>query len=398
VSDRYGITIGTGQTARKPASNLGERNVLTTVLYIEHLAGIGGGQVYLIELLKKLDRSRFNPVVTLVAPGEMYDRVVAAGATAELLDIRSIRRRHPGVGLGAVTRLMRLIRRHGVGVIHVNSQKALIFALPAGLLTGTPVVWHCHVDSDFGRFYDLVGSALARVIVTNSNYVSRRFDGIPWARRKIRLVYNGIDVERIRPSDGSKVRKELGIEEAAFVVGTVGRVQEEKGTRYLIEAAPRIAEAIPDALFVVVGGTFDTADPYRQDLYRVASDLGVAGRTLFTGFRADVADCLAAMDVVVVPSLREAFGLVVAEALAMERPVVATRVGGIPEMIDDGRTGVLVSPRDSTAIADAVVALRRNWQAALEMGKAGRVVVASRFNLSAHVREIQNIYEELVRS
>lgn len=368
------------------------------VLLIEHLAGIGGGQTYLIDLVSKLDRSRFDPVVTLVARGELYDRIAAAGARTEIVDIRSLRRRQPGAGPGAILRLVRIIRRHGVRVIHVNSQKALIFALPAALLTRTPVLWHCHVDRDFGRFYDLVGSALSKMIVVNSQSVGRRFDGIPWARRKIRLVYNGIDADRIKPSDGSRVRRELGIEDGAFVVGTVGRLQEEKGTRYLIEAAPTMAERISQARFLIVGGTLDPADCYGRELEALASRLGVAGRMLFTGFKSDVTEYLAAMDVVVFPSLREGLPLAVAEAMAMEKPVVATRVGGIPEMIDDGRNGRLVAPRDSAALAGAVAALRQTWPAALEMGKAARIVVQSRFNLSAHVRDIENIYEELVAS
>lgn len=368
------------------------------VLLIEHLAGIGGGQTYLIDLVRKLDKSRFCPVVTLVARGELYDRVAAAGARTEIVDIRSIRRRNPGVGPGAILGLVRIIRRHSIRVIHANSQKALMFALPAGLLTRTPVVWHCHVDRDFGRFYDLVGSALSRVIVVNSQYVGRRFDGIPWARRKVRLVYNGVDVERIRPSDGSKVRRELAIDEGTFVVGTVGRLQEEKGTRYLIQAAPIIAERIPQARFLVVGGTLDPADSYARELEALASRLGVAGRTLFTGFKTDVAEYLAAMDVVVFPSLREGLPLAVAEAMAMEKPVVGTRVGGIPEMIDDGRNGKLVAPQDSAALAGAVVALHQTWPAALEMGKAARIVVKARFNLAAHVRDIEKIYEEIVLS
>jgi len=367
------------------------------VLLIEHLAGIGGGQTYLVDLVRKLDKHRFAPVVTLVTPGELCDRVAAAGAATEIVDIRSLRRRHPGAGPGAVLRLTGIIRKHDIRVIHVNSQKALIFALPAGMLTRTPVVWHCHVDRDFGRAWDVAGSALARVIVVNSQHVGRRFDGIPGARRKLRLIYNGIDAERIRPADGSEARQQLGIDRGAFVVGTVGRLQEEKGTRYLIKAAPLIAEQIPQARFLIVGGSLDPADSCRGNLEALASHLGVAGRVVFTGFTPDVTGYLAAMDVVAFPSLREGLPLAVAEAMAMEKPVVATRVGGIPEMMEDHRSGVLVEPRDSAGLAGAVIDLRAGWPAALEMGKAARAVVQSRFNLSAHVRDIENLYEELAR-
>lgn len=366
------------------------------ILFIEHMAGIGGGQVYLIELLKKLDRARFEPVVTLVSPGELRDRVAAAGAKTEILDIRRIRHRHPGVALGSLVRLLKVIRKHHIDLIHVNSQKALLFALPAGLISRTPVVWHCHVDRDFGKVYDVIGSLFSSVIVTNSNYVSGRFDRVPLAGRKLRLVHNGIDTANIRPRDGCRIRKELGIPEGRLVVGTFGRLQEEKGMRYFVEAAPLVAARVPEADFLIVGGTFDPGDTYQDCLRSMAEASGISSRITFAGFRSDIIDCVAAMDIVVIPSLREGLPLAVAEAMALEKPIVATSVGGIPEMIEDGKNGLLVRPRDGRMIADQVVKLAGDPALRSELGKAARVVAKAKFDLDVHVEKIQGIYEEVL--
>lgn len=278
----------------------------------------------------------------------------------------------------------------------MNSQKALLFALPAGLIARIPVVWHCHVDRDFGKLYDIIGSLFSSVIITNSQYVSARFDGLPRARKKLRLVYNGIDTARIRPRAGGGIRRELGISEGCLLVGTFGRLQEEKGMQYLVEAAPRIAGQIPQVHFLVVGGTFDPADGYQDHLRSLARATGLASRINFAGFRSDIVDCIAAMDIVVIPSLREGLPLAVAEAMAMEKPIVATSVGGIGEMIEDGRSGILVASRDARMIADGVVKLARDPELASRLGKAARVTAEAKFDLRAHVDKIQSIYEEVL--
>jgi glycosyltransferase involved in cell wall biosynthesis len=370
---------------------------MNAVLFIEHLAGIGGGQICLLELLRKLDRTRFDPVVVCVSRGELYDRIAETGAKVEVIDFRGVRRKSPLATVGSIRSIAKIIRRYRIRLVHVNSQKALLVAIPASLATGVPILWHCHVDSDFGRLYDVVSSLAAKIIVVNSEFVRHRFDSIRLAAKKIRLVYNGIDLRKIRPADrGRLIRQEFGIDAGALVVGTLGRLQAEKGMEYFFEAAPAIAREIPGAKFLVVGGSLDPTDPYESKLRSMAHRLGVAPQTTFTGFRPDIADCISAMDIVVIPSLREGLPLAVAEAMAMEKPIVASAVGGIPEMIESNVSGALVPPGDSAAIAGEVIKLAKDRALASRWGKAARTVAEAKFDIETHARNMQDLYSELV--
>ena len=126
----------------------------------------------------------------------------------------------------------------------------------------------------------------------------------------------------------------------------------------------------------------DPHDPYEEQLRAAAQASGLARRTIFTGFRSDIPDCIAAMDIVVIPSLREGLPLAVAEAMAVGKPIVATAVGGIPEMIENGQTGILVEPRQPEAIARAVLALARDRARAAALGQAARLVAESKFSIT----------------
>lgn len=369
---------------------------MTNILFVEHLAGIGGGQVCLLELLKHLDHDRFNPVVACVSTGELYDRLIEAGARVEIVDTRGIGHKHPSDTIDNFRDFARLIRRHDIKLIHVNSQKALLMSAPAALVSKVPIVWHCHVDSDFGWAFDLASAAAARAIVVNSEYVRRRFRFVPAVASKITLIYNGIDISRMKSRGEGRVRAELGIESTSLVVGTLGRLQAEKGMEYFLGAAPEIARELPDTKFLVVGGTFDPADPYQARLKAIARDSSVASRIIFTGFRSDIADCLEAMDIVVVPSLREGLPLAVAEAMAMKRPIVATAVGGIPEMIESGRSGVLVPAKSSEAIAKAVTEIARDRALAKRMGEEARRTAEAKFDIEVHAARMQELYSEVL--
>jgi glycosyltransferase involved in cell wall biosynthesis len=192
------------------------------------------------------------------------------------------------------------------------------------------------------------------------------------------------------------VRDEFGIPETAPVIGYVGRLEEEKGTQFFIEALPAISRALPPARYLIVGEASDEQEEFDARARERVRELGIADRVSFTGFRDDVPDLIAAMDVAVVPSLREAFGLVNVEVMACGRPLVATRVGGIPEVVEDGTTGILVPPGDSGALAEAVLSLMADPGRRRAMGEAGRRRAAQFFDIRAHVRKMEDLYTEMV--
>ena len=169
-------------------------------------------------------------------------------------------------------------------------------------------------------------------------------------------------------------------------------MQEVKGIRYLIEAVADLRQTVPTARLLVVGD-----GPFKQSLMNLVQKLGLDEQVIFTGYRRDIPQMMNTMDVFVLPSLREDLPLSLIEAMAMRKPVVATSVGGIPEVVVDGETGILVPPMDSTALAKAIARILLNKQIASRMGLAGRQRVENQFSADAVVARTQQIYNRLTK-
>jgi glycosyltransferase involved in cell wall biosynthesis len=211
------------------------------------------------------------------------------------------------------------------------------------------------------------------------------------------IAPNGIDLSRFSgPVRPCALRGENRIPSSAHLLGVVARLEPEKGHRHLIDAMPAILRALPETWLAIVGEGSE-ADALRAQAAALGS--GVAMRVVFTGRRDDVSALTSDLTLAVLPSIREAQGISLLEAMARGVPVVASAVGGIPEVVTDGVDGRLVPPGDSTALADAIIELLRDSELRRRLGEAGRRTVVDRFSIDAQVRAIQALYdEELARA
>jgi glycosyltransferase involved in cell wall biosynthesis len=210
-------------------------------------------------------------------------------------------------------------------------------------------------------------------------------DGAP-----VSLIYNGVDLQRYNHQQPCcTLHEDYAIPEESPIVGVVARLEAEKGHRTLLQAWPRVLAAHPEAWLLVVGEGSE-----RDALEAEASDLDITNRVVFTGRREDVPAVTAALDVAVLPSYREAQGLSVLEAMALSRPVVASRVGGIPEMIEDGVTGLLVPPNDPVALGGAISRLLSDHPFADMIARRGHDLVHDRFCVEMMVAAVETIYDE----
>jgi glycosyltransferase involved in cell wall biosynthesis len=210
----------------------------------------------------------------------------------------------------------------------------------------------------------------------------------------VRRIYNGVDLSRYDSQEACcTLPDEYGMEPGSEIVGVVARLEPEKGHATLLEAWPLVLRSVPDVYLLIVG-----EGSRREALEAQARDLRIAHRVVFTGRRDDVPAVTAALDVAVLPSYREAQGLSVLEAMALSRPVVASNVGGIPEMITDGITGLLVPPHDPEALAGAIIRLLRDHPYADTLGRAGHDMVHDRFCIQLMVKAVEEIYEEGARA
>jgi glycosyltransferase involved in cell wall biosynthesis len=211
------------------------------------------------------------------------------------------------------------------------------------------------------------------------------------------VIYDGIDLDAFRPSrDGAAVRRELGIPPGVPLVGIVGHIQAWKGQDVVLRALRLVRDTVPDVHCLVVGGVHRRGSEYARDLHRFVEEHGLTSHVIFTGPRDDVPDLMTAMDVVIHASVvAEPFGRVVLEGMAAARAVIATDMGGVPEILKDGVTGKLVPPDDPQSLAVAIVGLLADADQRRRLGENGRAEVEQRFSMQRHVRSVTDVYASL---
>ena len=361
---------------------------MKNVLHLCESSDTGGAESVLVNLVESLDESRYRSVVCLLSDGWLKGQL-------EKRNIETVVIPQPySFDFRWLFRLYRLLKERSIDVMHSHEFATNVYASVLSSVTGVPVIATAHGKNYYGEkwrrrlAYRFVARQSVMVAVSEDlkGFLAQRI-GIPPGR--IRVVHNGIDLSRYKVQERSyAVRAELGISAGQRVVGTVGNLFAVKGQTYLLRACKAVASAFPDFVLLVAGEGEEWGP-----LEKEASDLGLAANVRFLGFRDDVPSLLQAMDVFVLPSLSEGLPLSILEALALQKPVVATNVGGIPEILQDGVTGYLVSPRNPESLAEKILLLLRDPQIAANMGRAGRKRVEDAFGLDRMVREYQSLYE-----
>lgn len=356
---------------------------------VAELAGsssYGGGERYLELLCDRLDRARYRTLVICPEPGPFVGRMKERGVETHLVHLA------PLFNPLALWRLTRLLARERVTILQTHGARANFYGRIAGRLAGVPVIISTIHNSlkdyevsplkrwVYALLLRLTLSLVHRIICVSDATRCDLIDECPAAEAKTQTVYNGVDpsVFPARPHR-QKVRQELGIPQGPVLV-TIGRLTEQKGHRYLLRAFPGLLSTWPQLCCVFVG-----EGELHDALHHLAIDLGVERACRFVGVREDIADILAAADLFVLPSLSEGFPFVLLEALAMGRPVVASRVNGVPELIEDHKTGLLVPPRDPQALARAIRDMLSDPATASKLGAAGRALVQERFTVDRMV-------------
>ena len=359
------------------------------------------------------DRARFNPVVVAGLPGR-WDAQGGVQATEEnctrlqreqveyLVMPTLTREVNPVKDLRALLGLVSMLRRERPAIVHTHTSKAGVLGRLAAWIAGVPVIVHTphgHVFyGHFGRLASWCFLQIERLLalwttrmiaLTESEREEHLALGVGQAAR-FAVVPSGIDVDRFHQISSGSGRRPPGFTCPidAVVVGSVGWLTPVKGHRFLIQAIARLKPAHPRLHLVIVagGGSSDR-------LSRLAVELGVDDSVTFLGERSDVPECLAAMHLFVLPSLNEGMGRALVEAMAAGLPVVATRVGGVPAIVEDGRTGLLVPPGDAAALAAAIDELLRRPEWAKELGTAAQQSIGERFGIPAMVQAVEVVYE-----
>lgn len=351
-------------------------------------AGYGGGERYLELLYDRLDRQKFRCVLICPEDGPFVQRMLQRGADVRMISVA------PLFNPFALRRLVGILRSEGVDILQTHGARANFYGRLAGWVAGVPrivsTVHNSIKDYEVNRFKRWIYASALRLtlplvhrIVCVSEAIRRDLlKECPPAADRTRTVHNGIDLNTFDPrTNGENVRKEYACTNGPVVL-TIARLTEQKGHRYLLEALPNLVKKWPALTCLLVGD-----GECRASLQALAQQLGIEEACRFVGTKDNVADFYAAADVVVLPSLSEGFPFVVLESLAMARPTVATCVNGVPEIIEDGVTGLLVPSRDAQALETAIRLILHDPAWAAQLGQAGRARVTARFTIDHMLKE-----------
>lgn len=390
------------------------------VLYVDHTAKLGGGEIAIRNLIQALSTSSIEPVFLSFEEGPLVDQLrdsvsvhvivlkkSVASASRQSLGFASILKIGELVAIAQhIRQVTRRMRELKVDLVHTNSLKSDIIGGIAGRLAGLPVVWHVRdrIAPDYLPTHVVrVFRALSKVIPTFviavseaslATIISTR-DGAALSSRAA-VLYDGLSAAALAGSTTSSESTSTPNDRPRRI-GLVGRICPWKGQHIFLQAASQVHKEFPDVRFEIVGAPLFGEEPYEQELRELTSKLRLEDVVSFTGFVHDVPRRIAELEIMVHAStISEPFGLVAIEAMAQSKPLIATRGGGIPEIVIDQVTGLLIPMNDADAMARAMITLLRNPGSGEQMGRQGRARVEAHFTLEQTVHDVEQIYRRVL--
>lgn len=383
------------------------------VLYLDHTAKLSGAELAMARLLGALDRTRVEPIVVLAEDGPLRGLLTGQSIDTHVIPLNERLRevRKDSLGLSGLVghvrslgglwrharRISRFARQQRVDLIYANSLKADFYGSLAARLAGIPLIWHIHdrIDAKYLPrsavwLVRLMARRLPNCVVVNSPSTLQTLR--LGSGKQAAIIVSGLSRDHIERS--WVVRRCNPIPQ----IGIIGRLAPWKGQDVFLEAAARLLREGFQARFRIVGSSMFGEDGFEQQLRQLASSLGIQDHVEFLGFVKDVPAVLRSLDVLVHASkIPEPFGQVIIEGLAAELPVVATDGGGARDIIDNGRTGVLVPMGDATALAAALAQLLTEPERAARLAAAGRQHALKHFTVEQSARRSEALYEQLLR-
>jgi glycosyltransferase involved in cell wall biosynthesis len=370
-----------------------------TIFYITPSVQLLGARVSLVELLTHLDKSRFRPVVVCPKDGPLPQRLAELGIETRIVRFGNWRKIKywPLIPI-ALYNLFELAREEKVSLWHSNEFWAFPYAYLTSRRLKIPTICHFRCSrlpsqlppKKIMKYY--VHKANRIIAVSNSQRII--FKDIPEALAKFMVIPNGVNMNKFNQTDPSLFRRDIGMNGNEFLVGMVGPVSEHKGVEEFLIAASKAVAKLPNIRFAIVGP--DKPPAFTSRMKKLAAELNISDRVVFTGFRDDIPNVMSSLDLMVTPSRVEAFGRVLLEAMATGIPIIASRVGGIPEIISSPDVGVLVAPQQPEPIADAIIDLLNNPSRRRHIIDQARNRAASLYSIEMHAAKIQDVYEQVL--
>jgi len=359
----------------------------------------GGTEHQFMALGRRLDPTRFEvEFACLRRWGPFVQELAGLGiplAEYPVTTFRSVR------AIAQQARLARHIARRRIQIVHAYNFYGNVFAVPPARLAAPVVIASIRDRAPYLTAMQTrvqrYACQLADCVLVNAAAIKDWLIDEGYDRSKIHVIRNGVDLTRFSDApDPDGIRRALGLQPGTPLVTVVSRLTRLKGLENFLEAAAILMPSHPAARFLIVGETAPGETAYLEVLKRLAAEQGVADRVMFAGLRSDIPALLSGVDVSVMPSLNEALSNVLLESMAAGAPTVATRVGGTPEALEDGVSGLLVPPDDSRMLAAAIARLLDDRCLAVGLGREARLVIGDRFSVDRMVGSTEDLYLELL--
>ncbi len=364
------------------------------IFYLISRLDIGGAEKQLLNLASNLDKEKYEICVGYFeGKGELRKEFQRNG-------IKTKKFRFKGLwDISIWYDLYQDMKANKYDIVHTHGFKADLWGAITARLSGVPIVISTvHNQEQYLKnpiiklLEKWIISSLDDIVIAISDGVKRfliNTSGIP--EKKIERIYYGINTSDINIDKDKDIRQEFGIDKETLLVGCIGRLVKQKGHRYLIQAVKKVIEKNPKTKFFIIG-----RGKLEKNLKNMVKSSNLDSSVIFTGFREDVYSLIDKLDLIVMPSLWEGLGVALLEALALGKPIVAAAVGGIPEVIRDKETGVLVAAKDAEALAKAIIKLLQEPALAKELGKKGSAMISEQFTINRMVKEVDRIYSRAI--
>jgi len=373
------------------------------ILYVIDNIEFGGGERVFSQIIRGLNRERFGVFVASCPGGIFEKKLTEVGVKIDTLDMTS------RYNLGTILKLKNIIKTRNVQIVHSQGGRADFFARIAARSANVPIIISSVAMLVEGYDVSLLRKGLYVLMDRWTERWVNKFIILSEASRralierhkipqeKIVKIYNGIEIEEYNPDlkearrKKLEVRRKLGLKNDMLVIGAIGRLVWQKGFEYLIQAIPKVIEVFPETRFLIVG-----EGPMRRRLEELGEKFQVKDNIIFAGFRSDIKEILESIDLLAMPSLLEGLPMVLLEGMAMSKPIVATRIEGITEVLEDGKTGLLVPAQDPHALAEAITEILNNKTKANLLGQNARKIAEEKFSVKKMVEQLEWVYEKLL--
>lgn len=360
------------------------------LMHIVFCLDVGGLEYLVLNLIKKLNKAKYNvSICSLSAKGKLEEKFIKMGIKVYHIE------KSRGIDYLLYFKLASLLRKNQIDIIHTHNPAPWFYGVVAGKLAGIKAAVHTEHSYLFAEqkrlmLAERLLSKITETIVSDSDKVTDFLvKKLGIHEERITTIVNGIDIDKFKiVVDVMAKKTEFGIAEDSLVIGNVARLEPVKNHLYLLDVFSKVIRSFPKAVLVIVGGGSQF-----EILKLKAVELGIKNKVFFLGVRDDIPELLGLFDIFALTSINEGISLSLLEAMAAGRPIVATNVGGNPDVVVDGKTGFLLPLKDSEKMAEKIVSLLSNKELSIRMGEAGLKRAEQLFSLDRMVKNYENIYD-----